>query len=97
MNSQKTYVAEQLNALKGIHITKKELKKKIANIFGIEKPKFKLVKVRQDDDEDPYELMRCCIDIVDEPTLDVCADIFLVFIALKNNWMQIEHIEIDFF
>ena len=53
--------------------------------------------MRQDDDEDPYELMKCSIDITDEPTLDVCADIFLVFIALKGNWMQIERVEIDFF
>lgn len=96
MNSEKQYVVEQLENLKGLHIAVGELNKKISAIFGVEKVKFNDYKF-----DDPFEKLIFTIDIDDNPEIDVCGDFIITILLLedvdKNELLQIEDIECNFF
>ena len=103
MNSEKQYVVEQLENLKGLHITAGELNKKLCNIFGVEKVNFNDYEL-----EEPFDKFFFTIDIDDEPEIDVCGDFVLTTLLLKdvdekelipleNELLVIEDIECNFF
>lgn len=96
MNSEKQYVVEQLENLKGLHITAGELNNKISAIFGVERIKFNDYEL-----DDPFEKLIFTIDIDDNPEIDVCGDFIITFLLLedvdKNELLQIEDIECNFF
>ena len=60
MNSEKQYVVEQLENLKGLHITAEELNNKLSAIFGVERVKFNDYGL-----DDPFEKLIFTIDIDD--------------------------------
>lgn len=103
MNSEKQYVVEQLENLKGLHITAGELNKKLCNIFGVEKVKFNNYEL-----DEPFDKFFFTIDIDDNPEIDVCGDFVLTTLLLKdvnekelipleNELFVIEDIECNFF
>lgn len=96
MNSEKQYVVEQLENLKGLHITEEELDKKISAIFGIERVKFNDYEL-----DDPFEKLIFTIDIDDNPEINVCGDFIVTILLLKdvdgNELLQVEDIECNFF
>ena len=96
MNSEKQYVVEQLENLKGLHITAEELNNKISAIFGVEKVKFNDYEL-----DDPFEKLIFTIDIDDNPEIDVCGDFTITILLLedvdKNELLQVEDIECNFF
>ena len=96
MNSEKQYVVEQLENLKGLHITAEELDKKISAIFGIERVKFNDYEL-----DDPFEKLIFTIDIDDNPEINVCGDFIVTILLLKdvdgNELLQVEDIECNFF
>lgn len=96
MNSEKQYVVEQLDNLKGLHITAEELNNKISAIFGVEKVKFNDYEL-----DDPFEKLIFTIDIDDNPEIDVCGDFTITILLLedvdKNELLQVEDIECNFF
>lgn len=96
MNSEKQYVVEQLENLKGLHIAVGELNKKISAIFGVEKVKFNDYEL-----DDPFEKFFFTIDVDDNSEIDVCGDFVVTTLLLedvdKNELLQIEDIECNFF
>lgn len=96
MNSEKQYVVEQLENLKGLHITAGELNNKISAIFGVERIKFNDYEL-----DDPFEKLILTIDIDDNPEIDVCGDFIVTILLLedvdKNELLLIEDIECNFF
>lgn len=96
MNSEKQYVVEQLENLKGLHIKAGELNNKISAIFGVERVWFNDYKL-----DDPFEKLIFTIDIDDNPEIYVCGDFVVTFLLLedvdKNELVQIENIECNFF
>lgn len=96
MNSEKQYVVEQLENLKGLHINTEELEKKICAIFGVKRVRFNDYGL-----DDPFEKLIFTIDIDDNPEIDVCGDFIITFLLLedvdKNELLQIEDIECNFF
>lgn len=96
MNSEKQYVVEQLENLKGLHITVGELNKKISAIFGVERVKFNNYEL-----DDPFDKFFFTIDIDDNPEIDVCGDFIVTILLLKdvdgNELLQVEDIECNFF
>lgn len=96
MNSEKQYVVEQLENLKGLHITAGELEKKLCAIFGIKRVKFNYYGL-----DDPFEKLIFTIDIDDNPEIDVYGNFVLITLLLedvdKNELLQIEDIECNFF
>lgn len=96
MNSEKQYVVEQLDNLKGLHITAEELNNKISAIFGVEKVKFNDYEL-----DEPFEKLIFTIDIDDNPEIDVCGDFIVTILLLedvdKNELLQVEDIECNFF
>ena len=96
MNSEKQYVVEQLENLKGLHITAEELNNKISAIFGVERIKFNDYEF-----DDPFEKLIFTIDIDDNPEIDVCGDFIVTILLLedvdKNELLQVEDIECNFF
>ena len=96
MNSEKQYVVEQLDNLKGLHITAEELNNKISAIFGVEEVKFNDYEL-----DDPFEKLIFTIDIDDNPEIDVCGDFTITILLLedvdKNELLQVEDIECNFF
>lgn len=96
MNSEKQYVVEQLEKLKGLHITAGELEKKICILFGVEKVKFNDYEL-----DDPFEKFFFTIDVDDNSEIDVCGDFVVTTLLLedidKNELLQIEDIECNFF
>jgi len=96
MNSEKQYVVEQLENLKGLHIATGELNKKISAIFGVEKVWFNDYEL-----DDPFEKLIFTIDINDNPEIDVFGKFIVTFLLLedvdKNELVQIENIECNFF
>lgn len=96
MNSEKQYVVEQLENLKGLHITAEKLDKKISAIFGVERVKFNDYEL-----DDPFEKLIFTIDIDDNPEIDVCGDFIVTILLLQdvdgNELLQVEDIECNFF
>jgi hypothetical protein len=96
MNSEKQYVVEQLENLKGLHITAEELNNKISAIFGVERVKFNDYEF-----DDPFEKLIFTIDIDDNPEIDVCGDFVISILLLedvdKNELLQVEDIEYNFY
>lgn len=96
MNSEKQYVVEQLNNLKGLHITAEELNNKLSAIFGVERVRFNDYGL-----DDPFEKLIFTIDIDDNPEIDVCGDFIVTILLLedvdKNELLQVEDIECNFF
>ena len=96
MNSEKQYVVEQLENLKGLHITAGELEKKICAIFCVKRVKFNDYGL-----DDPFEKLIFTIDIDDNPEIDVCGNFIVTILLLedvdKNELLQIEDIECNFF
>ena len=103
MNSEKQYVVEQLENLKGLHIKVGELNKKISAIFGVEKVNFNDYEL-----DNPFDKFFFTIDIDDNPEIDVCGDFVLTTLLLKdvdekelveleNELLVIEDIECNFF
>ena len=88
MNSEKQYVVEQLENLKGLHITAEELNNKISAIFGVERVKFNDYEL-----DDPFEKLIF--------TIDACGNFVVTILLLedvdKNELLQIEDIECNFF
>ena len=96
MNSEKQYLVEQLENLKGLHITAEELNNKISAIFGVERVKFNDYEF-----DDPFEKLIFTIDIDDNPEIDVCGDFVISILLLedvdKNELLQVEDIEYNFY
>lgn len=96
MNSEKQYVVEQLENLKGLHITAEELNNKLSAIFGVERVKFNDYELA-----DPFEKLIFTIDIDDNPEIDVCGDFVISILLLedvdKNELLQVEDIEYNFY
>lgn len=96
MNSEKQYVVEQLENLKGLHITAEELNNKLSAIFGVERVKFNDYEL-----DDPFEKLIFTIDIDDNPEIDVCGDFVISILLLedvdKNELLQVEDIEYNFY
>lgn len=96
MNSEKQYVVEQLNNLKGLHITAEELNNKLSAIFGVERVKFNDYEF-----DEPFEKLILTIDIDENPQIDVCGDFVVTILLLEdvdgNELLQIEDIECNFF
>ena len=96
MNSEKQYVVEQLENLKGLHITAEELDKKISAIFGVKRVRFNDYEL-----DDPFEKLIFTIDIDDNPEINVCGDFIVTILLLKdvdgNELLQVEDIECNFF
>jgi hypothetical protein len=96
MNSEKQYVVEQLENLKGLHITAEELNNKISAIFGVERVKFNDYEF-----DDPFEKLIFTIDIDDNPEIDVCGDFVISILLLedvdKNDVLQVEDLEYNFY
>ena len=103
MNSEKQYVVEQLENLKGLHIAVGELNKKIFAIFGVEKVNFNDYEL-----EEPFDKFFFTIDIDDNSEIDVCGDFVVTILLLKdvdgnellqveNELLVIEDIECNFF
>ena len=96
MNSEKQYVVEQLENLKGLHITAEELNNKLSAIFGVERVKFNDYGL-----DDPFEKLIFTNDIDDNPEIDVCGDFVISILLLedvdKNELLQVEDIEYNFY
>jgi hypothetical protein len=96
MNSEKQYVVEQLENLKGLHITAEELNNKLSAIFGVERVRFNDYGL-----DDPFEKLIFTIDIEDNSEIDVCGDFIVTILLLEdvdgNELLQIEDIECNFF
>ena len=91
MNSEKQYVVEQLENLKGLHITAEELDKKISAICGVKRVRFNDYEL-----DDPFEKLIFTIDIDDNPEINVCGDFIVTILLLKdvdgNELLQVEDI-----